>query len=230
MKDRYVAYYRVSTNKQARSRLGLNAQKSSVDSFVERLGGDLHTEFEEAESGKSSNRPELQNAIDLCVLTDSILLIAKLDRLSRNVAFLANLMESGVKFMACDNPHANELTIHILAAVAQEERRAISERTKQALAQAKKRGVKLGNPRLAEARASRRSPKDLAKATYARQIKARERALKVAPHIKQAKSNGINTLSGIADYLNSYTRVKTTRGKEWTAMAVSRVLKQSVCD
>src|SRR6185369_3133400 len=132
----YVAYYRVSTDRQGRSGLGLDAQKNSVRQFLKR-GGNLRAEFTEIQSGKDDSRPQLAEALKLCKLTNSILLIAKLDRLSRNVAFLATLQQSSTKFVACDLPEANELVVHILAAVAQAERKAISDRTRAALAEAK---------------------------------------------------------------------------------------------
>src|SRR6266404_4715508 len=143
---RYVAYYRVSTDRQGRSGLGLEAQRATVQEFLGRTGGTLRAEFTEVQSGRDDNRAELTGALKLCKLTNSTLLIAKLDRLSRNVAFLATLQQSKTKFVACDLPEANELVVHILAAVAQAERKAISERTKAALAAAKARGVRLGSP------------------------------------------------------------------------------------
>jgi DNA invertase Pin-like site-specific DNA recombinase len=155
----FVAYYRVSTDEQGKSGLGLEAQREAV---ARHIGANaLLDQFEEVESGKSDrNRPRLHAALDLCKRKKAVLCIAKLDRLSRNVAFIANLMDSGVKFTACDNPHANELTIHVIAAVAQYERKMISERTKAALAAARARGVQLGNPNwqepLAKALASRK--------------------------------------------------------------------------
>jgi DNA invertase Pin-like site-specific DNA recombinase len=144
----YVAYYRVSTDRQGRSGLGLDAQRAAVQEFLNRSEGKLRAEFTEVQSGKDDTRAQLTDALKLCKLTNSTLLIAKLDRLSRNVAFLATLQQSSTKFVACDLPEANELVVHILAAVAQAERKAISERTKSALAAARARGVRLGNPRL----------------------------------------------------------------------------------
>src|SRR5712672_1466637 len=135
-KPRYVAYYRVSTDRQGRSGLGLDAQRAAVATFRHRMGGALRSEFTEVQSGKDDDRPQVREALKLCRLTNSTLQIAKLDRLSRNVAFLATLQQAGTKFVACDMPEANELVVHILAAVAQAERKAISERTKVALAAA----------------------------------------------------------------------------------------------
>src|SRR3954471_11447089 len=143
----FVAYYRVSTARQGRSGLGLEAQRRSVADFLNGGSWDLLAEFVEVESGKADDRPQLEQALATCELSGATLVVAKLDRLSRNLAFLAKLQESGARFVAADMPEANELTIHIMAAVAQAERKAISTRTKEALAAAKARGVKLGGNR-----------------------------------------------------------------------------------
>ena len=136
---RYIAYYRVSTAKQGKSGRGLEAQQAAVLTYLNGGSWTLLDAFIEVESGKRAGRPELARALAACRLTDAMLVIAKLDRLTRNVAFLANLMESGEEFVACDNPHATRFTIHILAAVAEHEREAIAKRTKDALAAAKAR-------------------------------------------------------------------------------------------
>lgn len=141
---KFVAYYRVSTRRQGESGLGLDAQRQAVNSHAKASSGAIVAEFTEIESGKVSERPQLLLALAQAKATDATLIVAKLDRLSRNVAFLSSLLESGVPFICCDNPFANKLTLHILAAVAEAEAEAISIRTKAALAQAKKRGVKLG--------------------------------------------------------------------------------------
>ena len=140
----YIAYYRVSTNRQGQSSLGLDAQRAAVAGFVG--ARELVAEFTEVESGKRTDRPQLAAALELCRRHRAMLVIAKLDRLARNVAFIANLMESGVEFTAVDMPSANKLTLHILAAVAEHEREMISARTKAALAAARARGVRLGRP------------------------------------------------------------------------------------
>ena len=145
---KFVAYYRVSTDRQGKSGLGLDAQREAVTSYLNGGSWQLVQEFVEVESGKRADRPQLAAALAACRKHKAKLVIAKLDRLSRNLAFVATLMESGVEFVAVDNPHANKLTIHILAAVAQHEREMISERTKAALAAARARGTQLGNPRL----------------------------------------------------------------------------------
>lgn len=144
---KFVAYYRVSTKRQARSGLGLEAQKAAVTAYVQASGGHLVGEYTEVETGRKSSRPELQQAIGHTRLIKATLLIAKLDRLARNIAFVSTLMESGVDFIATDNPHATPLTIHIMAAIAEAEARAASIRTKDALAAAKRKGRKLGSSR-----------------------------------------------------------------------------------
>jgi DNA invertase Pin-like site-specific DNA recombinase len=143
-----IAYYRVSTQKQGASGLGLDAQKQTVTGYVKNAPGALLSEFCEVETGKGSNalekRPELRKALDECRKRGAVLIIAKLDRLARNVHFISGLMESRVQFVACDLPEANQLTLHIMAAFAEHEARRISERTRDALAAAKARGVTLG--------------------------------------------------------------------------------------
>src|SRR5215469_5908263 len=141
---KHVAYYRVSTARQGRSGLGLEAQRQAVSDYLNGGAWDLVAEFTEIESGKRNDRPELSRALELCRRQKATLVIAKLDRLARNVAFIANLMESRVDFVAVDMPQANRLTVHILAAVAEHEREMIVARTKAALAAAKARGKRLG--------------------------------------------------------------------------------------
>ncbi len=138
----FVAYYRVSTERQGQSGLGLDAQKAAVAAYMRGLG-ELEAEFVEVESGRKDDRPQLAAALALCRRKlGRVLVIAKLDRLARSVAFISNLMESGVAFVAVDMPHANKLTMHVLAAVAEHEREMISQRTKAALAAAKARGTR----------------------------------------------------------------------------------------
>jgi DNA invertase Pin-like site-specific DNA recombinase len=148
----YVSYLRVSTQRQGISGLGIEAQRAAVEQYVARSHGTLLREYVEIESGSGKARPILGQSIELCRRTKAILLIAKLDRLARNVAFVSSLMESGVEFVATDAPYAYRFMIHILAAFAEHERTLISERTKAALAAAKSRGVRLGvnGSRLAE--------------------------------------------------------------------------------
>jgi DNA invertase Pin-like site-specific DNA recombinase len=143
---RFVAYYRVSTDKQGRSGLGLEAQREAVQRYLNGGTWTLAAEVTEVESGKWNDRPELDRALGLCRLYGATLVVAKLDRLARNVAFISKLMESGVDFVAADFPQANRLTVHILAAVAEHEAAMISQRTRAALAATRARGIKLGNP------------------------------------------------------------------------------------
>lgn len=142
-----VAYYRVSTKRQGLSGLGLEAQRAAVETFARQNAGEIVGEYTEIETGKRSDRPKLTEAIAHARGVKGTLLVAKLDRLARNMAFTATLMESNIDFVCCDNPTANRLTIHILAAVAEDEARRISERTKAALQAAKARGVRLGSAR-----------------------------------------------------------------------------------
>src|SRR5215471_8708438 len=151
-RGKFGAYFRVSTDRQGKSGLGLEAQRKSVLDYLDGGRWDLVGEFTEIESGKHNDRPELEKVLAACKNQKAKLVIAKLDRLSRNLAFIATLMDSGLEFIAVDNPHANKLTIHILAAVDQHEREIISARTSAALKAAKARGKRLGNPKLSEAR------------------------------------------------------------------------------
>jgi DNA invertase Pin-like site-specific DNA recombinase len=222
--SKIVAYYRVSTTKQSQSGLGLEAQALAVSNFAKSRGCEIISEFKEVESGKNNERPQIADALELCEITGARLVIAKLDRLSRSVSFLSGLLDTKVKFTACDNPDASELTIHILASVAQAERQAISERTKAALQIAKRNGVKLGNPRLDEARAKRNMAESLKKATQVRVAASVKRSGKVMKAIERARENGAHTLQNIADYLNTETAILTPRGSFWTRAAVKRVI------
>lgn len=218
MDGRFIAYYRVSTKRQGVSGLDLSAQKKAVEAYLNGGAWELLAEYKDVESGKDDDRPELLRAIEHAKKARATLVIAKLDRLSRKVSFVSRLMDSGVRFVAADNPSANELTINILAAVAQEERRMIGERTRAALAEAKKRGVQLGNPRLADARGA---------ADAARQAKADQFAANVAPAIRQLQAAGCVSLRDIASALNA-RGIRTRRGlPNWTAAAVSRVVARS---
>ena len=211
---RFIAYYRVSTQKQKQSGLGLEGQRQTVNNYVQSEDGVILDEFSDTESGNNNNRPALTSAIERCKLTNSILVIAKLDRLSRNVAFLASLIESDINFVCCDNPTANKLTIHILAAVAEEERRLISERTKQALKQAKKRGVRLGTNNLPNS--------DKHSALHARQSNI-EKASKFNSQILKLLQD-VNHLSmrKQASYLNE-RNIKTRRNCNWSPSSISRL-------
>ena len=215
---RLVAYYRVSTARQGASGLGLDAQRASVRQHLN--GGDwsLVAEVVEIESGKRNDRPKLAEALRLCRLHKATLIIAKLDRLARNVAFTANLMDSGVDFVAVDFLQANRLTIHILAAVAEHEARAISKRTTKALAEAKKRGVVMGGFRGKVPTQAHR-----AAAVAVRQGRAAERNVDLAPILAEIRAAGATSLREIAAGLNAHS-VPTARGGEWSAVQVQRVL------
>jgi DNA invertase Pin-like site-specific DNA recombinase len=207
VKHQAVAYYRVSTSEQGRSGLGLEAQKHAVSVYVASAGLDLILEVEEIESGKRNDRPELLRAIAYAKRCKALLVIAKLDRLSRSVAFVSTLMEAGVRFVAADQPTATELSTHILIAVAQAERKAIGERTRAALAAARARGTRLGNPRLDQARplaiaAVRDTSDRFAQITL--------------PLVRDLQNSGCRTLQSIADALNM-RGVKTARSGAWTA-------------
>lgn len=209
-----IAYYRVSTDQQGKSRLGLEAQEEAVRLFAHREGYQVTAHFTEVESGKKNKRPELLAALDQCRKQKAMLIIAKLDRLGRNVAFIANLMESRVQFKAVDNPHADELMIHLLAAFAQHERKQISIRTKDALQAAKRRGVQLGK--------------------HGKEIESKRNAQaatawadKMAPIIQKIQNQGIKTIRSICEELNRQN-IPTFRddGQQWHIQTVHTLLKR----
>lgn len=219
----YVAYCRVSTDKQGRSGLGIEAQQAAIHAFLRPDDALLQPPYVEVESGRRADRPQLRAAIERCRRTGATLLIAKLDRLARNVAFVSGLKESGVAFRACDFPDANRLMVHILVAVAEHEAEMVSVRTKEALVAAKARGVKLGGDR-GYRPAAPPSDLDTAKASDARRRKADHAAFAVLPAIERLKAEGVESLGGLAKRLNEAGQ-PTPRGKgEWTATAVKRVL------
>lgn len=218
---KYVPYYRVSTKDQGDSGLGLDAQRKAVRDFTH--GASLRS-FTEVESGKTAARPELVKAMALAKRAGATLVVAKLDRLSRNVAFLSALMESGVQFVCCDNPNANRLTLHILVAVAEEEARLISERTRKALAALKDRGVKLGGAR-PECRGnlSREAAKRGRKVGAERmRAKAIEAYADLLPEIQRRRTAG-ESFAAIAAALNADGHTTRT-GAAWTKTQVFYVL------
>ena len=206
-----VKYRRVSTARQGRSGLGLSAQDSAIRQWEQ--GGNYRTvgEFLEIESGKNCSRPQLQRALRACLRNKATLVIGKLDRLARNVHFISGLMEGKVKFVAVDYPNATPLMLHIYAAVAEDEARVISKRTKDALAAAKSRGVALGKNSAKLARQSR--------------MRALIRAQKLRPILAELRQDGITTARAIADALND-REVETPRGGRWHQSSVSNVLKR----
>ena len=211
-----VAEWILSTDRQGRSGLGLDAQREAVASQVRRAGGEIVADYTEIDSGKRADRPEMRAALAEAKRTRATLIIARLDRLSRNMAFIANLMDARVDFIACDNPHATRLTLHILAAVAEHEREMISARTKAALAIAKGRGVKLGNPRPALARE---------RAATTHSSRADRFALTVRDAIGGLAAQGMS-LRAIARELDR-RGVPTARGGVWQAVTVRAVLMRT---
>ena len=219
-----VSYLRVSTARQGASGLGLEAQRAAVASFAMANGHMVLAEFVEVESGSKSVRPQLVAALATCRLHRATLVIAKLDRLARNVAFIANLMDGGVEFVACDLPHANRLTLHLLAAIAEHEREMISQRTKAALQAAKARGVKLGNPNGGAALLE--GCKAAARASVAaRRARAAQHAAAVAPMLVELSTVGANCRELACD-LNR-RGVPSPSGGAWYEGQVRRSLMQS---
>ena len=213
----FIVYYRVSTPKQGRSGLGLDAQQQAVTTYTTGRGEIVET-FTEIESGKRhTNRPQLAAALDTCrKRKKATLVIAKLDRLARNVHFISGLMESGVDFVAADVPEANRFTLHILAAVAEHEREMISLRTKEALAAAKRRGTQLGNPNPAPAA-------EAGRATRAQRIA--DHHTRAVPVIKALHAEG-RSLRSIAAEMDR-RGIATPYGHQWTPTGVRRMLLEN---
>ncbi len=208
-----IPYYRVSTARQGQSGLGLEAQQSSVHDFARAKSLHLVKEFTEIESGSSNKRPVLQQALSACKEEDAVLLIAKLDRLGRNVAFISTLLESKVEFIAVDNPYANKLVVHIMAAFAEHERDLISARTKDALKAAKRRGVELGmNGKYVLSKRNREASLEFAR--------------KMQPVIKTLQEKGFKTVRAISAELNRMM-VPTYRnqGQKWHLVTVHKIMK-----
>jgi DNA invertase Pin-like site-specific DNA recombinase len=239
---KYVHYYRVSTRKQEESGLGLDAQHRAIADYTNRKPGEVIGEYAETETGKSAKkRPELQKAIAHANAAGAILVIAKLDRLARNVAFVSTLMESGLEFVACDVPTANRITIHVLAAVAEEEARLISKRTKEALAELKAQGVPLGSARPGHwegmtldglhSRADRRRQGCL-RGREAAHRNVKDEMMKryepIIPWIRELRDSGC-TLQGVVDNLNRRGYL-TRRGFAWTKGTVYRLIKRYLGD
>lgn len=214
MATKYVAYYRVSTDKQGRSGLGLESQRQLVSSYE----ADIIGEFTEIESGKIDNRPQLELALDLCRRKGAAILIAKIDRLSRDAAFLLTLRKAGVDIIAADMPNAGTLEFGVRAVVAQHEREEISKRTKQALQAAKARGVKLGCP----------TPQIGSVAGNAAiQARANSHADRIAPILRDVIAiSGASTLRNLAAELST-RGIQTPRGNtEWAASQVNALIKR----
>lgn len=218
MNGKFVAYYRVSTTKQGINGLGMDAQKAAIENYLNGGNWKLIAEFSEVESGKVKDRRELKRALEMCRKEKAILLIAKLDRLARNAAFLLNLQDSGVKFTAVDMPYADNFTVGIMALVAQKERELISERTKAGLAAAKRRGTRLGNP----------NPKEAVKlAVKANVARANSHAETIMPAIKEIQAAHETSLRKIAKCLNA-RGFKTPNGKAFAAQSVKNLLDRKL--
>lgn len=221
-----VSYLRVSTISQGASGLGLEAQRATVLDFCKRGGFTLDREFVEVESGRKNERPTLSKALAHARRVGATLLVARLDRLSRSVRFIATVLDSGVEFRACDVPDASRLLLHILSAVAEAEAAAISERTRNALQAAKARGVKMG---AAHPAGKKLSDEAAARGRAEGQRRNREKAkieyADVLPAITALLAQG-NSLRRIAAQLNA-DGLTTRKGAEWTAVQVSRVLQRA---
>lgn len=226
MAEVFIGYMRVSTKAQGDSGLGLEGQLAAIEGHARQTGGKVIFLYTEVESGKRSDRPQLQKALSHARRSKATLIVAKLDRLSRNSAFLMTLMDKKVPFVCCDNPHANELTIGILAVIAQAERKAISDRTKAALTAYKARGGLLGGARVEcrnlsdEARA-----KGIRMAGEASSKAADEAYSDLVPTLATMRAEGL-TLRAIADRLNAEGQT-TRRGCPWNAVQVARVLERA---
>src|SRR6266567_3392775 len=219
----FVSYLRVSTDRQGRSGLGIEAQRAAVASYLAGFGAEPIAEFVEVESGKRVDRPELMRALAECRVRKATLVIAKLDRLARDAHFLLGLQRSDIAFTAADMPNANRLTVGIMAMVAEEERRAISERTKAALAAAKARGVKLGG----RPESLKNTELGRQRGAEARRVRAAARATDLAPVIEAIRAEGTTSATGIAKALNE-RGIPTARGAKWQAVQVQR-LEQARC-
>jgi len=225
---KYVAYHRVSTKKQGQSGLGLEAQKTAVAHYLAGGPYQLVGEFTEIESGKDhKNRPKLLEALAFCRVTGARLIVATLDRLSRDVEFLAKLQKSSVQFLCADMPEANELTINVLAAVAQAERKRISERIVKTLAEARRRGTKLGAPKGERRIAQYHADRGRKRAINTITSNANRFARDLAQIIESIRAAGITTQQKIAEELNRQG-IPTRRGLEgrWSQVSVGLLLKR----
>jgi DNA invertase Pin-like site-specific DNA recombinase len=216
---KYVSYIRVSTARQGQSGLGLEAQQEAVAAFVRQRGGEVLAEYVEVESGRKVDRPQLAAALAHAKRQGAVLLIAKLDRLARNVAFISGLLESGAEVQACDMPEANRFMLHVMAAVAEQEAEAISARTKAALGAAKARGVKLGWAQPQRDPEAHRAAVEKGAASTA--AKADSFAERLRPVLATFAAGG--SLRDIARELNA-RGILTPRGKEWQAASVRNLL------
>ena len=223
VKSSFVSYLRVSTQKQGQSGLGLEAQRKAVDDYLN--GGDwtVIEEVVEIESGKNNKRPKLNEAIQLCKASGATLVVAKIDRLTRDAAFLLNLKDAGIDFIAADMPEANRLTIGIMALVAEQEREAISKRTKEALAAAKARGVQLGAYRDGVYVGGKGSRDTAKNASEARTALYKRRSAEKLPMIAKVDPDGSLSLRQIAEKLNELSVPTISEKGSWSANSVRRL-------
>jgi DNA invertase Pin-like site-specific DNA recombinase len=221
-----LSYIRVSTQRQGASGLGLEGQRIAVEAFCKEHGFELLAEYQEVESGRKNDRPVLHRALARAKATKAVLLIAKLDRLARNVAFIANLLEAGVEFRACDMPEASKFILHVMAAVAEQEARSISDRTRIALQAAKARGTLLGaaNPACRSLTAQARI-NGAAASSKVRSKVATEFYADLVPLVHELRAGGLS-LQAIAHELDSRGHVTRT-GKAWNTVQVHRVLQRA---
>lgn len=212
--NKFVVYYRVSTARQGASGLGLEAQRAAVDQYLAAVSGEVLAEFKELESGRKSDvdRPELAKALAECKKTGARLLVAKLDRLARNVHFVSGLMQAGVKFIACDLPEASDVYVHIMAAFAEHEAKRIGERTRDALAAAKRRGVVLGAT----------GPANLKRNLDERKAAADAFAERLRREIRGMQAEGL-TVAEMVRELNA-KGIATAQGGRWQQIQLSRVI------
>jgi DNA invertase Pin-like site-specific DNA recombinase len=226
---KFVSYLRVSTARQGESGLGLEGQRESVAAYLNGGKWTLVREVVEVESGKRNDRPAIAEALRLCRLHRATLIIAKLDRLARNVYFISSLMESGVEFVAVDFPQANRLTVHILAAVAEHEATMISARTTAALAAARARGVKLGGQRGPKSRMKSMARKGNAASAIARRAKAVKWKEDLLPVIAEIQAVGAKSHREIANAMNE-RGIAASRGGSWTATQVRRICSPCIVE
>lgn len=227
----YVAYYRVSTARQGRSGLGLDAQRRSVE---EHIGRAPHHEFTEVESGKRLERPELRKALELAELTGATLIVAKLDRLSRDAAFLITLQNAGIPIIFADMPQADKLVIGVMAMLAEWELERIGQRTKEALAAAKARGQILGGNAITEKAAAAGKERGAAVLARVRAVgtarsaerrteTAKRRIELIRPHVEAGLDLGLKSTRAMAIYLNTLG-ITTPRGAHWQSGSVARLM------
>jgi DNA invertase Pin-like site-specific DNA recombinase len=236
IEGRFIAYFRVSTARQGRSGLGLEAQKETVAGFLNGGRWEVMAEFVEIETGTlgDDERPQLAKAIQACRIYGAKLLVSKLDRLSRDAHWLLGLAKRGIDFICADNPEVNRMTITVLAAVAEHERKQISERTKQALAARRARGLPLGMAAIHAYRKAHQKPPapatnlknraaGTARSAVVNRAKAQDQARDLAGILAELQAGGATSLRQIAAGLND-RRIPTTRGGVWSATQVSRLL------